>query len=68
MPQIPALVLAGLRVVAPDLRGFGSSSMPDNEPAYALQHVQADVVALLDSLNIVRWVAPTTICKILHCS
>ena len=64
VPQVPALVSAGYRVVAPDLRGFGDSSMPDEEAAYALQHVQADVVTLLDALNIVQC-APSTS---LHCS
>ena len=50
--QAPALVSAGWRVVAPDLRGFGLSSRPRDEAAYALRSVQADVVALLDALGV----------------
>ena len=64
MLQVPALKLAGFRVVAPDLCGFGNSSKPDDEAAYALQHVQGDVEALLDALNIVRCV-PIANCSIM---
>ena len=34
--QIPALVEAGYRVIAPDLRGFGDSDRPAEVAAYAL--------------------------------
>jgi len=34
--QIPALVDAGLRVIVPDLRGFGESDKPLEVEAYAL--------------------------------
>ncbi len=52
--QVPALVGAGLRVVAPDLRGFGESDKPQDVGAYAIRHSVADVVALLDALEIER--------------
>src|SRR5437588_5646167 len=34
--QVPALVDAGYRVVAPDLRGFGESDRPEEVEAYAI--------------------------------
>jgi len=52
--QLPVLVHAGLRVVAPDLRGFGASDKPEGVDAYALRHSVADVVAVLDALEIER--------------
>jgi len=52
--QIPALVNAGLRVVAPDLRGFGASDKPTEVEAYALPAILQDAVGLLDKLGIER--------------
>ena len=52
--QVPALVTAGFRVVAPDLRGFGRSDRPDRVEDYALPVVLADVVALLAHLELER--------------
>jgi pimeloyl-ACP methyl ester carboxylesterase len=52
--QIPALVAAGKRVVAPDLRGFGESDKPQEVEAYRMTHLVADVVAVLDALEIDR--------------
>lgn len=52
--QIPALLEAGYRVVAPDLRGFGDSDAPAEVEAYGLPIVLSDVVALLDALAIER--------------
>ena len=52
--QVPALADAGLRVVAPDLRGFGESDKPEDVEAYALRHSVADVIAVLDALEIER--------------
>lgn len=52
--QIPALVAAGKRVVAPDLRGFGGSDKPQEVEAYRMTHLVADVVAVLDALEIDR--------------
>jgi pimeloyl-ACP methyl ester carboxylesterase len=47
--QIPALTSAGFRVIAPDLRGFGSSDRPDGVDAYNMVNVVVDVVAILDA-------------------
>jgi pimeloyl-ACP methyl ester carboxylesterase len=52
--QVPALVEAGMRVIAPDLRGFGESDKPESVEDYSLSHSVADVVALLDGLGIER--------------
>jgi pimeloyl-ACP methyl ester carboxylesterase len=52
--QVPALVGAGKRVVAPDLRGFGDSDRPEEVEPYGLRHSVADVVAILDALEIER--------------
>jgi pimeloyl-ACP methyl ester carboxylesterase len=58
--QIPALVEAGFRVIAPDMRGFGLTSIPEGGVgAYRMDRLVADIVALLDALGIekVRLVA-----------
>ena len=52
--QTPALVDAGYRVIAPDLRGFGGSSKPAEVDAYALPALVGDVVGVLDALSIPR--------------
>lgn len=51
---IPALVRAGFRVIAPDLRGCGLSEAPPREAGYHLSLLVGDVVALLDHLGIDR--------------
>lgn len=50
-------VLAGLRLIAPDLRGFGASPQTDGE-AVTMRTYAADVVGLLDQLGLDR----ATIC------
>jgi len=52
--QIPALVEAGYRVIAPDTRGCGDSDMPQRVSAYRAETVVADLVAVLDALGIER--------------
>ena len=49
--QIPALVDAGYRVIAPDQRGYGASDRPPDVESYALTELVADVVGLLDTLD-----------------
>ncbi|KAK9815769.1 hypothetical protein WJX72_009202 [[Myrmecia] bisecta] len=53
--QIPALVAAGYRVIAPDLRGFGDSERPERVEEYRLSKVQEDVETILDQLEIDRF-------------
>jgi pimeloyl-ACP methyl ester carboxylesterase len=52
--QFPALVGAGFRVVAPDLRGFGDSDKPQEVEAYRLRNLFADVIVVLDALEVER--------------
>jgi len=52
--QIAPLVRAGYRVLAPDLRGYGQTDAPQAVSAYRLEHVCADMLALLDVLAIER--------------
>jgi pimeloyl-ACP methyl ester carboxylesterase len=52
--QIPALVGAGFRTIAPDLRGFGESERPREKEAYQIHHVLSDLAAVLDALEIER--------------
>ena len=50
--QIPALVAAGFRVVAPDTRGCGDSEAPAGSRNYRGDVIIADLLALLDALDI----------------
>lgn len=47
--QIPALAAAGYRVVAPDMRGFGGSSVPAEIEAYDILSLCGDLRGLLDA-------------------
>lgn len=49
--QIPALVDAGYRVIAPDLRGFGASDRPADVAAYRMEVLVGDVLGILDTLD-----------------
>lgn len=46
--QIPALAHAGYRVVAPDMRGYGRSSRPDEITDYDIEHLTNDLIGLVD--------------------
>ncbi len=46
--QLPALADAGFRAIAPDQRGFGSSSCPEAVDEYTIQKLVADINGLLD--------------------
>lgn len=50
--QIPALVEAGYRVIAPDTRGCGETGMSPRVADYHIDRLVADMVALLDLLGI----------------
>ena len=52
--QIQALVAAGFRVVAPDLRGFGDSDKPAEVEGYRLHLIAGEVLKLLDALGLER--------------
>jgi pimeloyl-ACP methyl ester carboxylesterase len=52
--QIPELVAAGYRVIAPDLRGFGASDKPSGVAAYRVRESVADMAALLRAAGIDR--------------
>jgi soluble epoxide hydrolase/lipid-phosphate phosphatase len=54
--QIPALADAGLRAIAPDLRGYGETDKPPNIEDYDVHHLVGDLVGLLDALGIDRTV------------
>ncbi len=52
--QVPALVKAGYRVIAPDLRGFGDSDRPEGVEAYAMGELLRDVRGILRALGVPR--------------
>jgi pimeloyl-ACP methyl ester carboxylesterase len=52
--QIPALVGAGYRVIAPDLRGYGESDKPQDPKAYAMRTIHADLEGILGELGVDR--------------
>lgn len=49
--QIPALADAGYHVVAPDQRGYGRTSQPEEIHAYDIHHLTGDLTALMDELG-----------------
>ena len=49
--QIEAFAADGWRCIAPDLRGFGGSSAPAANDAYAVENVVADMAELHDHLG-----------------
>ena len=50
--QITALAAAGYRVIAPDMRGMGQTEAPAEPEAYDVDHITADLVGLLDHLEL----------------
>lgn len=53
--QVPALVAAGYRVIAPDTRGCGQSEMAECASDYALPNLVADIAGILDQLGIAKF-------------
>lgn len=49
--QLAPLAAAGFRVVAPDQRGIGQSSKPAGIAAYRIDHLAADIVAIVRALG-----------------
>ena len=52
--QISALAAAGYRAIAPDQRGYGTSSKPGGISEYSIRHLLSDITGLLDELAIER--------------
>jgi pimeloyl-ACP methyl ester carboxylesterase len=50
--QLPVLAANGFRAVAPDMRGYGGSGRPADPAAYDRRGTVADMVGLLDALDI----------------
>jgi pimeloyl-ACP methyl ester carboxylesterase len=50
--QIKALSEAGIRVIAPDQRGYGGTSRPEAVTDYDMEHLTGDLVGLLDHLGV----------------
>src|SRR6202021_1258879 len=51
-PQIKALAEAGVRVIAPDQRGYGATDRPEPVEDYDIEHLTGDLIGLLDHLGI----------------
>ncbi|MEV0672881.1 alpha/beta hydrolase [Mycobacterium sp. NPDC050441] len=49
--QIPVLAAAGYHVLAPDQRGYGGSSRPEDIDAYNIVELTADIAGLLDDVG-----------------
>lgn len=49
--QVPALVEAGFRVLAPDMRGRGTSDRPVDVAGYHVMTAVGDVLALIDDIG-----------------
>jgi pimeloyl-ACP methyl ester carboxylesterase len=56
--QLPVFGALGFRAIAPDMRGYGRSSVYARHDDYALEHVVADMLELLDALGVEKaiWV------------
>ena len=50
--QLPVLAAHGFRAIAPDMRGYGGSGRPEDPAAYNRRGTVADMVGLLDALDI----------------
>lgn len=48
----PHLVDAGLRVIAPNQRGYSPGARPSGIEPYRIEHLSADVLGLLDALGV----------------
>ena len=56
--QLPVFAALGFRCIAPDMRGYGRSSVYGRHEDYALEHTVRDMIDLLDSLGCAKavWV------------
>jgi soluble epoxide hydrolase / lipid-phosphate phosphatase len=49
--QLPAFAALGFRAIAPDMRGYGRSSVYSRQSDYAQEHIVRDMLDLIDSLG-----------------
>lgn len=49
--QLPALAALGFRAIAPDMRGYGRSSVYHRHGDYAQEHIVRDMLELVDSVG-----------------
>jgi soluble epoxide hydrolase / lipid-phosphate phosphatase len=49
--QLPALAALGFRTIAPDMRGYGRSTVYPQHSDYAQEHIVMDMLELLDSVR-----------------
>jgi pimeloyl-ACP methyl ester carboxylesterase len=49
--QLPVFAGLGFRAIAPDMRGYGRSSIYTRHENYALEHSVADMIELIDALG-----------------
>ena len=52
--QLRSYPAAGLRAIAPDMRGYGLTDRPPDVGSYAISNLCADLLGLLDALDIER--------------
>ena len=52
--QMRAIASCGYRAIAPDMRGYGRSSAPEDASLYTPLHTAGDLVGLLDALKVPR--------------
>jgi pimeloyl-ACP methyl ester carboxylesterase len=52
--QVPTLLGAGYRAIVPDMRGYGGSDRPEDVAGYDSATVGADLIGLLDALEVDR--------------
>lgn len=53
-PITPLLTAAGLRVIAPDQRGYSPDARPDGVEAYTIEHLVDDVIGILDAYDVTQ--------------
>jgi len=49
--QLPVFAALGFRAIAPDMRGYGRSTVYSRHEDYAVQHAVSDMLALSQSLG-----------------
>ena len=50
--QLPFFAGMGFRAIAPDMRGYGGSTVYDTHEAYAQEHAVNDMLALLEHVTV----------------